>query len=155
TYMINKEIEKLFTKAKRQESTLRHTHSSCPTDKLYDHFKSHFNPEDPSIDFTPDEMIENIPLFVKDLQDISEFTDINDTPPSIDEIHAHIQKLKNNKASNDIEPELLKRCIHPILLEVIHRITNNLWSGHDLPISWGQSLLRTLWKGKGSKKDPS
>eukprot|EP00111_Clytia_hemisphaerica_P017270 TCONS_00051124-protein len=156
TYMINKEIEKLFTKAKRQECTLRHTHNSCPTDKLYDHFKSHFNPEDLSIEFTPDEMIENIPLFVKDLQDISEFTDINDTPPSIDEIHAHIQKLKNNKASNDIEPELLKRCTHPIMLEVIHRITNNqLWSGHDLPISWGQSLLRTLWKGKGSKKDPS
>jgi len=63
--------------------------------------------------------------------------------------------LKNNKASNDIEPELLKRCSHPVMIQVIQKITLNLWNNHDLPNNWGNSLLRTLWKGKGSKKDAS
>ena len=39
---------------------------------------------------------------------------------------AHLRQLKNNKASNDISPELLKRCDHPVILQVIQRITNNL-----------------------------
>ena len=37
----------------------------------------------------------------------------------------------------------------------MHRITTNLWENLDLPSSWGNSRLKTLWKGKGSKKDPS
>ena len=154
-YALNRQIEKLFMKAKSQETTLKPTYNTCPTEKLFEHFKTHFNPQGPSTDYTPEEMTENIPKFVKDLQNISDSADISDTPPTIDEIQKHIQKLKNNKASNDIEPELLKRCSHPIMLEVIHRITDNLWSGQDLPNMWGQSLLRTLWKGKGSQKDPS
>ena len=80
---------------------------------------------------------------------------LNDDPPTIEEIQKHLQELKNNKASNDIEPELLKRCSHPIILEIIQRITNNLWDSLDIPSAWGNSILKTLWKGKGSKKDPS
>ena len=41
------------------------------------------------------------------------------------------------------------------MLEVIHRMTLNLWINLDLPNAWGNSLLKTLWKGKGSKRDPS
>ena len=155
SFAINRQIEKLFRKAKNQETTLRNKNNSCPAEDLLKHFKSHFNPKDPSIDSSPDEMTDNIPIFVKELQKLSDSAEINDTPPTINEIQKHIQQLKNNKASNDVEPELLKRCSHPIMLEVIHRIVNNLWNNYDLPKSWGQSSLRTLWKGKGSKKDPS
>ena len=31
----------------------------------------------------------------------------------------------------------------------------NLWKNLDMPGAWGNSRLKTLWKGKGSKKDPT
>ena len=79
---------------------------------------------------------------------------INDQPPTVNEIQNYLRELKVNKASNDIAPELLKRCEHPIMLEVLHRMTTNLWEELDIPAAWGNSHLKTLWKGKGSKKDP-
>ncbi|XP_066932796.1 uncharacterized protein [Clytia hemisphaerica] len=154
TFVINKQIEKLFHRAKRQETTLKPTNNACPTDKLLEHFKKHFNPTDPSIDTSPEE-INQTPKFVKELRKISDSTVINDLPPTADEIEKHIRLLKNNKASNDVEAELLKKCSHPIMIQVIQRITNNLWENLDLPNAWGNSHLRTLWKGKGSKKDAS
>ena len=41
------------------------------------------------------------------------------------------------------------------MLHVIDRIANNLWSNLDIPAVWGNSRLKTLWKGKGSKSDTS
>ena len=41
------------------------------------------------------------------------------------------------------------------MIQVIQKISTNLWNEFDLPNNWGNSLLRTLWKGKGSKKDAS
>ena len=41
------------------------------------------------------------------------------------------------------------------MLQAIHRIANNLWPNLDLPAVWGNSKLKTLWKGKRSKLDPS
>ena len=67
-----------------------------------------------------------------------------------------MRALKANKASNDIEPELLNKLnSHPIMIQVVHRIMINSWENFDLPNSWGNSRLKTLWKGKGSKKDPA
>ena len=118
-----------------------------------EHFKAHFNPRDPSVDYTPKELLSSeIPSFVDDLREISKNNQINDEAPSIQEIQQHLRKLKANKASNDIEPELLQRCDHPVMLQVIHRMTDNLWNNMDLPESWGNSRLKTLWKGKGSKR---
>ena len=73
----------------------------------------------------------------------------------MEEIQKHLHQLKSGKASNDIDSELLKKCEHPIMLEVMQRAARNLWSTLDLPASWGNSRLKTLWKGKGSKSDPS
>ena len=157
-FAINKDLEKLFSRAKTQETTLRPTDNTCSSDKLMNHFKAHFNPEDPSNVSTPEELLMNnddLPIFVKELQNISDGIDINDTPPTVEEIQKHVLNLKNNKANNDIDAELLKRCSHPIMLQVIQRITNNLWRTFDLPKTWGNSSLKTLWKGKSSKKDPS
>lgn len=151
---INRELEKLFQRAKKQETTLRTIQSSCPPDKLLKHFKSHFNPVGPNPENKPEELGNNPPNFIAELKRISSSININDLPPTIEEIQQHLRKLKDGVASNDIEPELLKRCNHPIMLEVIHRMTTNLWENLDLPDSWGNSRLKTLWKGKGSKKDP-
>ena len=41
------------------------------------------------------------------------------------------------------------------MLQVIDRMANNLWSNLDIPVVWEDSRLKTLWKGKGPKSDPS
>ena len=151
---INRELEKLFTRAKRQDTTLKSCNHSCSPDKLLKHFRTHFNPENNQPE-RPRELDAQLPEFVESLRRASAMTDINSQPPTTEEIRYHLQKLKNGKASNDIEPELLKRCEQPIMLNVIHRMTLNLWENLDVPSAWGNSRLKTLWKGKGSKKDPS
>lgn len=62
--------------------------------------------------------------------------------------------MKNNKANNDIDPELLKLCNDPVTLQIIHHITSNLWESNEIPIAWSNSRLQTLYKNKGSKNDP-
>ena len=135
---INRELEKLFHRAKEQGTTLKSVNHSCEPQKLVEHFKSHFNPPDPSKITTPVELHRNNqPTFIQKLQDISRSIPINNAPPSLEEIQRHIKLLKNNKASNDIAPDLLKRCNHPIMVQVIHRMTSNLWIELDLPEAWG------------------
>ena len=41
------------------------------------------------------------------------------------------------------------------MLQVIHRMLKKLWSNFNFPAVWGNYRLKTLWKGKGSKSDPS
>jgi len=130
---VNRELQKLFKCAKQQRTTLKLVPVSCPTESLLDHFKAHFNPPDPSLTTTPRELNDNIPNFVADLQHITQSVEIKDKSPDINEM----------------------KCKHPIMLQVIHRMTVNLWRDLDVPNAWGNSRFQTLWKGKGSKKDPT
>ena len=84
------------------------------------------------------------------MQNISNNFPINHDVPTIDYC-----KLKSGKASNDVDLELLKKCEHPLMLQVIHRMLKKLWSNFNFPAVWGNYRLKTLWKGKGSKSDPS
>ena len=154
-FAINRELDKLFAKAKQQETTLRSVPDKCPPEKIVEHFKAHFNPDDPSNAFCPEELGENLPSFIEELQNISRLIAINDDPPTVEEIQLHLNALKANKASNDIDPEILRRCEHPVMLQVINRMTTNLWAEIDVPSAWGNSRLKTLWKGKGKKSDPA
>ena len=119
---------------------------------MLNHFKLHFNPVNENE--RPDEL-DNLPTFVEQLRKISSTVDIDNEPPTIDEITKHLQKLKNKKANNDIDSELLKHCECPTLINAIHQMTLNVWNNLDIPPAWGNSRLQTLWKGKGSKKDPT
>ena len=121
---INREVQKLFARAKRQETTLRPIPTLCPTENLLEHFKSHFNPPEPSVTKTQNDLYDTIPNFVNDLQQISESTNIKDTAPDIEEIIKHIKQLKSNKAYNDID--LIKRCNNPIMHQVIYPMIYNL-----------------------------
>ena len=154
-YAIYRELDKLFSCAKKQETTLKQAPGKCPPQKILEHFKKHFNPENPSENYTPDELNKNIPEFILELREISSQFSINHDAPTTEEIQTHLHRLKSGKASNDVDPEILKKCEHPVMLSVIHRLTSNLWSDLDLPHAWGNSKLKTLWKGKGSKSDPS
>ena len=152
---LNRKLQELFQRAKEQETTLKPIPASCPYQNLLNHFKSHFNPPDPSITSTPDEFKnESLPRFIGELQRISQSIAINDNPPDINEIQQHLQQLKTNKAFNDVDATLLKQLDHPVMLQVIQRMTSNLWENLDVPHAWGNSRIQALWKGKGSKKDP-
>ena len=105
---------------------------SFDAQKLADHFKSHFNPTDHFGPTPPELERDNLPLFLEELQNISRNIHIDDSPPTIDEIEHQLKVLKNNKASNDIAPDILKACNHPILNQVIHRMTLNLWNNLDI-----------------------
>ena len=153
--VINRNLERLFHRAKRQDTTLKPVPSSCQPQKLLEHFKSHFNPVDPSDLIEPAELRNDLPTFINDLHEISRKTPINDNPPSIDEIRKHIKLLKNKKANNDIDAELLKLCDDPTAHRILQQIAKNAWNNLDIPLTWGNSRLKTLWKKKGSKNDPS
>ena len=135
-HAINRELAKLFSRAKKQETTLKPAPEACPPEKILKHFKAHFNPTDQSKTSTPEELDQNLPNFVKELQNSSRSVSINDQPPTIDEIQKRLSVMLD------------------VMLDVIHRMTTNLWEKMDIPDAWGNSRLKTLWKGKGSKKDP-
>lgn len=151
---INRNIERLFNRAKGQDTKLKPIPSSCQPGKLLDHFKTQFNPVDPSELVETNELRNELPTFIHELQEISRKININEKLHSIAEIEKHIKLLKNKKANNDIDTELIKLCDGPAAYRILHRIALNLWNNLDIPISWGNSRLKTLWKKKGSKNDP-
>ena len=50
---------------------------------------------------------------------------------------------------------MIKLCDEPAAHRILHQISLNVWNNLDIPDSWGNSRLKTLWKKKGSKNDPS
>ena len=65
-------------------------------------------------------------------------------------------KLRNNKSSNDVPPEFLKTAAHcDKFIDVFKLLTDEIWKTRCVPDSWGQGRLEALFKGKGSKADPS
>ena len=82
-HAISRELDKLFAKAKQQTTTLRSVPDGCPPNKIFEHFKAHFNPDDPSINFEPEELGANLPPFIEHLQNISRMCVINDGQPII------------------------------------------------------------------------
>ena len=125
---INRELDKLFSRANEQESTLKPAPGKCPPKKIFDHFKKHFNPTSLVNLVAPEELTGNLLEFVRGLQNISSNFPINHEAPTIDEIQKHLRQLKLGKASKDVDPELLKKCENPLMLQVIDRMANNLCS---------------------------
>ena len=68
----------------------------------------------------------NLPEFVRELQNISNDFPINHELPTIDEIQKHLRRLKSGKTSNDVDPERLKKCEHPLMLQVIDIMANSV-----------------------------
>ena len=116
------------------------------------HFQSNFN-TDRANSVIAEELSTKVPDFLLNLRNISNNFPIDTSISSIDEIQKHLHQLKSGKASNGIDPEILKKCEHPIMLQVIHKLAEKIWANLDLPTAWGNSKLKTLWKGKGSKSN--
>ena len=48
--------------------TLRSVQDGCPPNKIYEHVKAHLNPDDPSVNFEPEELDANLPSFIEELE---------------------------------------------------------------------------------------
>ena len=74
-------------------------------------------------------------------------------PPTQDEIHSHIKRLKNNKASGEdgITAELLKN-LGPNALREITQIIQKIWRTEQIPDDWKTALIHPLHK-RGDKSD--
>ena len=126
--------------------------------KIFKYFKKHFNPTSLVDSVAPEKLSGNLPEFVRELQNISNNFPINYEVPTIDEIQKfrpfysmlghftilYMTGLKSGKVSNDVDSELLKKYEHPLMLQVIDRMANNLWSNLDIPAIWGNSRLKTF-----------
>ena len=135
SYKIAKEQSKIHKKKPRQVD--------CPG--LLDHFRNHFNPDQlntpdpPSLPLTRDQ-----PL------------NINDLPPTIDEITKAINRLRNNKASLDIPAELLKLSLESNEFKTtIHDFYKDIWESRKVPDYFGKGEISTIFKNKGSPRDPT
>lgn len=89
TLAVNRQLDKLFCRAHSQETSMKRVESSCPAQKIMNHFQTYFNPNDPSKDSSPDELYSNIPTFVTILRIYKN--------SMIEEIQKHLQALKPNK----------------------------------------------------------
>ena len=73
---------------------------------MQEHFESHFNnkaPGDP-----PEHLTTNIPGYISDLKNIPfDNSKTHNDPPEIGELRASIMRLKNGKASTDVQTEFV------------------------------------------------
>ena len=65
-----RELDKLFSRARKQESTLKLALGKCPRGKILDHFRKHFNLTSLVDSVTSKELSGNLPEFVHELQNI-------------------------------------------------------------------------------------
>ena len=76
--------------------------------------------------------------------------------PNLDEVIKTLSQLKNEKASNDIPPEILKYCrLSENFMNFFIELIEQVWKEKSVPTSWGNGRVEALWKGKGSKLDPA
>jgi len=137
----------------KQEALSDVPSSGCDVNLLRKHFQNHFTCD--TTKKTPESLISNPPEFMESLLAISASCDINISPPDETEIKSVLSKFKNGKAANDIPPELIKYArTSPEFLNLISDILTDLWTNFQMPQTWAISKLKTLYKNKGSKKDP-
>ena len=158
TYATKREVEDLFKNFKHDGSTFKNAkhNNGCDAEKLKAFFQAHFSQKINTAESEPCELSEP-PEFISSLRD-NVFDHIDTKPPKADEIRKTLKALKNGKASVDIPPEFLKYAISSdSLVSELEELFNNIWTGLDIPESWGHSQLNASWKGpsKGSIKDPS
>jgi len=70
------------------------------------------------------------------------------------EVTRAIRRLKNGRAAgaDGITAELLKGAKKPIS-EALHKVITNVWSTGRVPAEWKESIIVSLYKGKGSQSE--
>ena len=81
---------------------------------------------------------------------------INNSPPSPEEISSAIKQLNNGKSSIDIEAEVVKIADSiQSFRQCMEVYFNKIWTDKQIPNQWRTSRITPIWKKKGSAMDPS
>ena len=153
-----RQVEKEFKKVKEMAN-----HSmfkpltatvGCPLPKLRGHFQQHFNLDPLPQNFPPE--LNNPPEYITKLRHVGNYESINQEPPTQEEIHCQVMKMKNNKAASDIPAEFLKAAADndPNTLKALEDIFKLAWEGNEVPEDWGEAKIECLYKNKGKRGDP-
>ena len=147
-----RKMAKMWKNAKGHEQTIltKPKPLHCPGLSLF--FKKHFNPDQSSLS-TPDELVDP-PQYIQLLRDSD--LQIDNQPPSDEEISKAIKQLNKGKSSTDIESEILDLAYSiPAFQNNIKTYFELIWKEKQVPNQWRQSRITPIWKKKGSALDPS
>ena len=80
------------------------------------------------------------------------FTNVD--APALNEIIVVIRKLRNRRAPGEdkIPPELLKYA-KVAIGTALHFLFQAVWTTGKVPVEWGDEIIVSLYKGKGSRSD--
>ena len=150
-----RDIEELFRICKDDEKIEVKSKVKCDNEKLKAFYRDeHFNLCPPS---APPQELSLEPAFIHQLREISKNTPITTGSPDLPEICSILKKLKNNKSSNDIAPELMKYATNSEnFTSSYKKLLDQIWETKNLPKSYSHSRMTCLWKGaqKGTWKEP-
>ena len=147
-----RQMTKLWKNAKQHSSIITRKPKPIQCPGLKTHFRKHFNPNQSNLQ-TPLE-ISNPPEYIQVLQDSN--LQINNLPPSDEDISTAIKQLNNGKISTDIEAEIVKLAYNiPIFKTNIKLYFEKIWTQQNIPDAWRSSSITPIWKKKGSALDAS
>ena len=136
-----RDVQKEFALAKKYSVLKKGTTQTISKDKLMKHFSEHFAerkiPTPPEI-----ENIENYP-YLKDVQ-----YDINEDPPSTEEVGNCLKTFKNNKSwgTDKTKTEGLKYNSSNALIAAILQLLILIWTCLRVPTQWLQASVSCLFK---------
>ena len=151
-----REIEKSFRKVNENAShNFQKIHKiPCQISDLKDHFEKHFSSPPHKIK-TPDSLV-NPPESIFKLRKIGNYQNINQSAPERKEIIENMEKIKNNKVASDLPGEYIKYASDNMdFVDAVVMLFGKIWAGDEIPSDWGHSIITTLYKMKGGRKDPS
>ena len=144
-----REAERYFRQAKDLQGPLKHTVQKplCTELEFVQHFSSHFKDRQLPL---PSELNSAKPFLPPTLAAPPE---INDSPPSLEEIRTIVEKFKLRKAagSDDLVNELLRYSNDcPDFIKILHELVTVIWESEDIPDQWRRATISTLHKKRQS-----
>ena len=147
-----RKVTKLWKNAKNHGKEIFHKPKPIQCPGLSTFFEEHFNPDQSSLT-TPVE-IQHLPPYIESLRQLN--PEINQDPPTQDEISNGIKQLNTGKATIDVEAEILQ-CADsiPQFRNHLEEYFRQIWSSAEVPEQWRLSGMTPIWKKKGSASDPT
>ena len=149
---IHRKIAKLWKDAKNHDRVIFRKPKPIQCPGLTSYFKDHFNPDHSTL-LTPSE-IQNPPEYIQALKDLN--PEINQLPPTPDEISKAIKQLNMGKSTIDVETEIIK-CAEsiPQFKDQLEKYYKEIWTKREVPEQWRITRITPIWKNKGSASDPT